>query len=217
MLRDIVDEGAFTRYEIGLGALADAAEERLQELGYGNVTVRHGNGNQGWPEYAPVNGVIVTAAAPHVPPPLIKQLKPGARLVIPAGHPGGVQQLLLVEKRVDGSVSSRSILMVAFVPLTRSQSSPRGRCQTRANLAPSSMKLSACRRQPRRQRSPAPARSAFSRCSGVRRAATPPRDANWSACGSPTSRLTSARGHGSARRTRRRHARHSPAGQICGI
>lgn len=105
-----------------IGALASTAAERLQELGYGNVTVRHGDGYQGWPEYAPFDGIIVTAAAPHVPPPLVEQLKPGARLVIPVGQPGGVQQLMLVEKRVDGSVSSRSMLMVAFVPLTRSQS-----------------------------------------------------------------------------------------------
>ena len=72
--------------------------------------------------YAPFDGIIVIAAAPHIPPPLLEQLKPGARLLIPVGQAGGVQQLLLVEKPADGSVSSRSILMVAFVPLTRSQS-----------------------------------------------------------------------------------------------
>lgn len=105
-----------------IGALASAAEERLQELGYDNVTVRHGDGYQGWPEYAPFDGIIVTAAAPHIPPPLVEQLKPGARLVIPVGRAGGVQQLMLVEKQADGSVSSRSILMVTFVPLTRSLS-----------------------------------------------------------------------------------------------
>jgi len=104
-----------------IDALASAAEERLQELGYGNVTVRHGDGYHGWPEHAPFDGIIVTAAAPHIPPPLVEQLKPGGRLVIPVGESGGVQQLMLVEKRGDGSVSSRSILMVVFVPLTRSQ------------------------------------------------------------------------------------------------
>ena len=104
-----------------IGALASAADERLQELGYGNVTVRHGDGYQGWAEHAPFDGVIVTAAAPHVPLPLVEQLKPGGRLVIPVGEPGGIQQLMLVEKRGDGSVSSRSVLMVSFVPLTRSQ------------------------------------------------------------------------------------------------
>jgi len=104
-----------------IGALASAAEERLQELGYGNVTVRHGDGYHGWLEHAPFDGIIVTAAAPHIPPSLVEQLKPGGRLVIPVGEPGGVQQLMVVEKRGDGSVSSRSILMVSFVPLTRSQ------------------------------------------------------------------------------------------------
>lgn len=104
-----------------IGALARAADERLRELGYGNVTVRHGDGYQGWPEHAPFDGIIVTAAAPHIPPPLVEQLKPGGRLVIPVGEPGGIQQLMLVEKRGDASVSSRSILMVSFVPLTRSR------------------------------------------------------------------------------------------------
>ena len=104
-----------------IGALASTAEERLQGLGYENVTVRHGDGYHGWPEYAPFDGIIVTAAAPQIPPPLVEQLKPGGRLVIPVGDAGGVQELMLVEKRGDGSVASRSILMVAFVPLTRSQ------------------------------------------------------------------------------------------------
>ena len=104
-----------------VGALASAAGERLQATGYGNVTVRHGDGYQGWPEHAPYDGIIVTAAAPHIPPPLVEQLKPGARLVIPVGLPGDVQQLMLVEKSADGTVSSRCILLVAFVPLTRSK------------------------------------------------------------------------------------------------
>ena len=104
-----------------ISALASAAAERLQGLGYDNVTVRHGDGYQGWPEHAPFDGLIVTAAAPHIPPPLVEQLKPGARLVIPVGEPGGIQELMLVEKRADGSVSRRGILMVAFVPLTRAQ------------------------------------------------------------------------------------------------
>ena len=104
-----------------IGALASTAAERLRELGYDNVTVRHGDGYQGWPEHAPFDGIVVTAAAPHIPPPLIEQLKPGARLVIPVGEPGGIQELKVVEKGADGSVSRRGILMVAFVPLTRSQ------------------------------------------------------------------------------------------------
>jgi protein-L-isoaspartate(D-aspartate) O-methyltransferase len=103
-----------------IAALAEAAEQRLQQLGYGNVTVRHGDGYHGWPEHAPFDGVVVTAAAPHIPPPLIEQLKPGGRLVIPVGSPGCVQELTTVDKNADGSVCVKSILTVAFVPLTRS-------------------------------------------------------------------------------------------------
>lgn len=98
--------------------LARAAQERLLHLGYGNVTVRHGDGYQGWPEHAPFDGIIVTAAAPEIPPPLIEQLKPGGRLVIPVGQPYMHQDLLLVEKSSSGEVSTRNMLPVAFVPLT---------------------------------------------------------------------------------------------------
>lgn len=103
-----------------IAALAEAAAQRLALLGYGNATVRHADGYHGWPEQAPFDGIVVTAAAPHVPPPLVAQLKPGARMVIPVGSPGGVQELTVVEKAVDGSTRSRSVLLVAFVPLTRS-------------------------------------------------------------------------------------------------
>ncbi len=99
-------------------ALATEAKERLERLGYANVTVRHGDGYQGWPEHAPFDGIVVTAAAPHVPPPLVEQLKIGGRLVIPVGRPGWEQDLRVVEKLADGSVRSRSVLPVAFVPLT---------------------------------------------------------------------------------------------------
>jgi protein-L-isoaspartate(D-aspartate) O-methyltransferase len=102
-------------------ALASAAAERLVRLGYDNVTVRHADGYEGWAEHAPFDAIIVTAAAPHIPPPLVAQLKPGGRLVIPVGEPGCVQKLVLVEKSPDGSVTSRDILMVAFVPLTRAR------------------------------------------------------------------------------------------------
>jgi len=98
--------------------LAQAAQERLAHLGYANVTVRHGDGYLGWPEHAPFDGIIVTAAAPDIPPPLIEQLKPGGRMVIPVGLPHGRQELLLVEKNAAGDVSTRDILPVAFVPLT---------------------------------------------------------------------------------------------------
>ncbi|MCU0937031.1 MAG: protein-L-isoaspartate O-methyltransferase, partial [Gammaproteobacteria bacterium] len=79
---------------------------------------RLGDGYQGWPEHGPYDGVLVTAAARAVPPPLVEQLKPGARLVIPVGEPYFSQRLLLIEKAADGSVSETEVLPVAFVPLT---------------------------------------------------------------------------------------------------
>jgi protein-L-isoaspartate(D-aspartate) O-methyltransferase len=103
-----------------IAALAQAAGGRLHRLGYDNVEVRQGDGYDGWPEYAPYDGIVVTAAAPHVPPPLVEQLRPGGRLVIPVGLPGTVQVLRVVDKQADGSIRSRDVLMVAFVPLTRS-------------------------------------------------------------------------------------------------
>jgi protein-L-isoaspartate(D-aspartate) O-methyltransferase len=102
-----------------IAALATAAGQRLGRLGYDNVIVRHADGYLGWPEHAPYDGIIVTAAAPRVPPPLVEQLKPGARLVIPVGLPGSVQELQVVEKHADGAIATRNILLVAFVPLTR--------------------------------------------------------------------------------------------------
>jgi protein-L-isoaspartate(D-aspartate) O-methyltransferase len=98
--------------------LAASASDVLQRLGYDNVSVRAGDGYLGWPDHAPFDGIIVTAAADEVPSPLIEQLKPGARLVIPVGLPGGSQELLVIEKQPDGSTTSRSVLPVRFVPLT---------------------------------------------------------------------------------------------------
>lgn len=102
-----------------IDALAQAAGERLKALGYDNVTVRNADGYHGWPECAPFDGIIVTAAAQRIPPPLLEQLKPGGRLVIPVGLPGCVQELDVVAKLPDGSCRRRNILMVKFVPLTR--------------------------------------------------------------------------------------------------
>jgi len=82
------------------------------------VQTRVGDGYYGWPEAAPFDAIIVTAAASHVPPPLIKQLKPGGRMVIPLGTQFMPQYLMLVEKQLDGSLTSRQILPVRFVPLT---------------------------------------------------------------------------------------------------
>lgn len=99
--------------------LAASAEQRLSRLGYDNVQVRAGDGYAGWPDAAPFDGILVTAGAPHIPPPLIEQLKPGGRMVIPEGEAFAVQQLVLVEKRADGTVSTRRLLPVRFVPFTR--------------------------------------------------------------------------------------------------
>jgi protein-L-isoaspartate(D-aspartate) O-methyltransferase len=100
-------------------ALADSARARLARLGYGNVVVRHGDGYFGWPEAAPFDAIIVTAAAGHVPPPLLEQLRPGGRMILPVGHVHGVQTLVLVEKDADGTVRTETLLPVRFVPLLR--------------------------------------------------------------------------------------------------
>jgi protein-L-isoaspartate(D-aspartate) O-methyltransferase len=98
--------------------LGEQARDRLRRLGYDKVTVRVGDGYYGWPQHAPFDGIIVTAAADHIPPPLIQQLKPGGRMVIPVGGPFMIQQLVLVEKEEDGKVKTRQVLPVRFVPLT---------------------------------------------------------------------------------------------------
>jgi protein-L-isoaspartate(D-aspartate) O-methyltransferase len=100
-----------------LPGLAGQAMERLRDLGYSDVIVKEGDGYFGWPEHAPFDGIVVTAAAGHIPPPLVEQLDPGGRMVIPVGGQFQVQQLVLVEKRPDGSVTTRSLLPVRFVPL----------------------------------------------------------------------------------------------------
>ena len=98
--------------------LALAAAERLKALGFDRVRTKIGDGYYGWEECGPFDAIIVTAAASHVPPPLVRQLKPGGRMVIPVGAPFLAQHLLLIEKRDDGTVQTRQLLPVAFVPLT---------------------------------------------------------------------------------------------------
>ena len=98
--------------------LGHAAAERLQTLGYANVTTRIGDGYYGWPDKAPFDGIVVTAAADHVPPPLLAQLKPGGRMVIPVGSRYLTQQLVLITKNKDGTLQTRQLLPVRFVPLT---------------------------------------------------------------------------------------------------
>lgn len=98
--------------------LGKRAAERLKRLAYKNVHVRIGDGYYGWEQHAPFDAIVVTAAASHIPPPLIAQLKPGGRMMIPVGSRFLVQELLLVEKSKDGKLSTRQILPVSFVPLT---------------------------------------------------------------------------------------------------
>ncbi len=101
-----------------IAELAEKARERLKRLGYTNVEIKVGDGYYGWPEHAPFDGILVTAAAPDIPPPLIDQLKPGGRLVIPVGEPSGYQTLKVVHKDDEGATRIRDVLGVAFVPLT---------------------------------------------------------------------------------------------------
>ena len=103
-----------------VSALSETAAERLRRLGYSNVETRAGSGYGGWPEHAPYDGIIVTAAATHIPPALVEQLKPGGRLVIPVGQPHAYQELMLVESSREGETSIRNVLGVAFVPLVES-------------------------------------------------------------------------------------------------
>jgi protein-L-isoaspartate(D-aspartate) O-methyltransferase len=101
-----------------IAPLAESAMARLDALGYRNIQVKLGDGYYGWPEHAPYDGIIVTAAANSIPPPLVAQLKPGGRMVIPVGAPFHTQDLILLRKDPKGKVTTSSVLPVAFVPLT---------------------------------------------------------------------------------------------------
>lgn len=105
-------------------SLADSARERLEEHGCTNVTVRAGDGYAGWPEHAPFDAIVVTAAPDHVPEPLVEQLRPGGRMVIPVGEVHRSQELLLIEKDADGDVIRRTMMPVRFVPLTGGHDRP---------------------------------------------------------------------------------------------
>jgi protein-L-isoaspartate(D-aspartate) O-methyltransferase len=99
--------------------LAEAVRKRFDRLGLQRIQTRHGDGYYGWEGAAPFDAILVTAAASHVPPPLVRQLKPGGRMVIPVGGGGfSFQYLMLVEKAADGEVRTRQLLPVRFVPLT---------------------------------------------------------------------------------------------------
>jgi protein-L-isoaspartate(D-aspartate) O-methyltransferase len=99
-------------------ALAEHTDETLTRLGYDSVKRRQGDGYHGWPEEAPFNAIIVTAAASHVPPPLVEQLAPGGRLLVPVGDTPWSQNLVLVTKDDEGEIRTRTLLPVRFVPLT---------------------------------------------------------------------------------------------------
>ena len=101
--------------------LADSARRRLASLGYDNVEVRCGDGYRGWPEHAPFDIIILAAAPDHVPKPLVEQLAPGGRLVLPVGPTESFldsQQLVVIEKQLDGKVRRRNVSGVRFVPMT---------------------------------------------------------------------------------------------------
>lgn len=104
-----------------IAALSETATKRFKQLHYANINTHVGNGYQGWPEHAPYDGIIVTAAATHIPQALIEQLKPGGHLVIPVGMPSFHQELMLVKKDMDGETEIQNILGVAFVPLIEDQ------------------------------------------------------------------------------------------------
>jgi len=99
--------------------LGERAAAALNRLGYENVETKIADGYYGWPDKAPFDAIVVTAAASHIPPPLIKQLKDGGRMIIPIGGPFAAQQLMLVDKQPDGSITTRQVLAVRFVPFTR--------------------------------------------------------------------------------------------------
>ena len=103
-----------------IDSLGSQAKSRLGKLNYKNVTVKTGDGYYGWKDKSPFDAIVVTAAAEHIPPPLIEQLKEGGRMIIPVGSPFMVQQLMLVEKK-DGKVRTTSLMPVRFVPFNRSQ------------------------------------------------------------------------------------------------
>jgi protein-L-isoaspartate(D-aspartate) O-methyltransferase len=101
-----------------IAELASESRQRLQRLGYENISIRAADGYNGWPDEAPFDSIIVTAAISHIPPPLVRQLKPGGRMVIPVGTRFQTQYLTLVEKDPDGRVTTRQLIPVIFVPFT---------------------------------------------------------------------------------------------------
>jgi len=99
--------------------LGNRAQAVLADLAARNVMTKVADGYDGWRDCGPFDGIVVTAAADHVPPPLVEQLKPGGRMVIPVGNPFALQYLTLIEKTASGEIQTRQLLPVSFVPLTR--------------------------------------------------------------------------------------------------
>ena len=97
--------------------LVEVARRRMARLGYGNVMIVEGDGTRGWPDGAPYDAILAAASGSHVPTPLIEQLAPGGRLVMPLGGQGWIQQLVKVTKRPDGSLDTEDLGGVRFVPL----------------------------------------------------------------------------------------------------
>ncbi len=97
--------------------LAEEADKRLKQLGYSNIAVRCGDGYRGWPEQAPFDAILITAAVAQPPAPLLEQLKEGGRLIFPQGNPDGYQELVVIEK-VNGMFNRQVIFPVRFVPMT---------------------------------------------------------------------------------------------------
>lgn len=115
VLAEIIDEV----YSIEIvPELAKASAERIRNLGYDNIRTKNADGYHGWKEVAPFDAIIVTAAAEHIPPPLVRQLKDGGRMVIPVGSPFFTQSLMLVEKK-EGRTTTKNLMPVIFVPFTR--------------------------------------------------------------------------------------------------
>ncbi|MBI3933513.1 MAG: protein-L-isoaspartate(D-aspartate) O-methyltransferase [Acidobacteria bacterium] len=103
-----------------LPSLAASAKLRLSQMGFANVTVRAGDGYLGWPEFAPFDAIIVTAAPPEIPPALLAQLKRGGRMVVPVGESDQSQNLMVIEKSMTSdTVSKRTVIPVRFVPMVR--------------------------------------------------------------------------------------------------
>ena len=101
-------------------SLADSSAARLQAMGYGNITVRCGDGYQGWPEHAPFDRIIVTAAPPEIPEALVQQLKPGGIMVLPVGD--HYQELVRIHKQQNGLLDYESVIPVRFVPMVKGKS-----------------------------------------------------------------------------------------------